>query len=344
MKKRWIGVIVLVIATALMLIACGSGDEFSSAYKKSTGVASKAGAGTVGAADATSEEDAGMKATSGADESGGSGTTTKPSGGGAIGGATGGGGIGGASKPTSGGSIGGSSMNPSGGGGAAKGVGGAEPPAIDDSEPEGLLTMEEIEKRFGSKIKEQKQDFAKYQNIDFASIRKAKSDALWTLDEFWGPDANGDTSTFNSNLKKYGLEVKDIPKVEYEEVGRIDPLTPVIEALPEELRPPRSEETDVEAIKTYYLTVIGTMAVDSVDIEVYNIIQVGYRYQILCSIGGSGVTMEYDSSYGMGSSMDLTSGVGLTVTVTVTGCSSTSVTFTLSEAQSGVTKNKTFLR
>ena len=329
--------LVAILAVTSLFSSCGGGDDFSKAMdaKGASGGAAKPTSSTTGTSGTTGATDAGKS------------TTPPPAGGSTTPGA----GAGGGAKPPAGGAT---TPPPTGATGATAQTGSsaAAPggvPALPGGSlldalktPEGLLSFEELREKYPKELVEIEKEFSVYKNVNFEQIRKDKSDALWTLDEFWGTDAEGDFDAFRSNMKKYGLTEKDIPKVLYDGVGRVDPLTFVADALPEELRPPRSGETDPDAVQEYFIVTMGSIAVEeaAARMVVYNIIQVGYAYQIQTSYG----LLTFDSSSGNGSSGGIPSSNGMQVSLSVVSASSNSVTFNFSEAVSGISKNKTYTR
>lgn len=70
---------------------------------------------------------------------------------------------------------------------------------------------------------------------------------------------------------------EDNPEVFIPETGRVDPLTRVSSAVPDDLKPPRSGETDQNLLQTYLGTAAATDAVNAVALNLYclNVIQIG---------------------------------------------------------------------
>lgn len=335
---------ILFIATAGISVSCGGGDDFSKELEKRNASGTKPATGAAPASGSTSTTSGATKPTTPPSQPAG-GSTSKPAGSGSTTPttpppATGAGGKG-SSTPT-GGATGATAQT--GGSSSSSSGAGITTANIQDTmkAPEGLLTFEELKEKYPKEVKEIEKEFASYKSVNFEEIRKNKSDALWTLDQFWGTDEEGDLQAFNANLKKYGLTTKDIPKVLYDGVGRIDPLTYVETALPEELRPPRSGETDPDAVREYILLTYGSLAVEEVAARmvVYNIIQVGYTYMIQTSYG----QLSYDSSSKRGSGGSVQTSTGLAVQLSVYEADSSSVTFRLAQEDSGVVKNKTYFR
>jgi hypothetical protein len=71
------------------------------------------------------------------------------------------------------------------------------------------------------------------------------------------------------------------------ETGRIDPLNPVDSAIPDELKPPRSGETDENQIQTYLVAQACTEAVDAIRmaVQVRNVLKIGAETYVTIAIG-----------------------------------------------------------
>lgn len=120
-----------------------------------------------------------------------------------------------------------------------------------------------------------------FQNLDPRDIIIKKYDSLAQLHtEPWNPEKNEDDF---------------IP-----ETGRIDPLNPVDSAIPDELKPPRSGETDQNLIETYLVSVACTAAVDSVRqmVQVYNVLKIGAQKYVSIGIGGQRGSIEVGQGFG----------------------------------------------
>lgn len=87
---------------------------------------------------------------------------------------------------------------------------------------------------------------------------------------------------------RQGETVVDAEKgLPYPEVGRTDPLFLVSEAIPEELRPPRTGESDVDKAFDELLTkFIQTQILESVRIEVWSVMKIGLTTMVNLSIDG----------------------------------------------------------
>ena len=129
---------------------------------------------------------------------------------------------------------------------------------------------------------------------------------------------------------------EDLP---YPDTGRTDPLMIVTSAVPEELRPPRSGETDYDSILEYIIKFYGTAILDSIEIEVWSVMQIGLVELVNMSINGRLITMSEGSSY------DMTMGYQETLRISVASASSSLVTvgLTYSTPYGSVSKSKTYI-
>jgi hypothetical protein len=77
------------------------------------------------------------------------------------------------------------------------------------------------------------------------------------------------------------------------ETGRVDPLTRVRDAVPEDLKPPRSGETDVNQFNTYILSQEASTFIELLapSIQVHNVLQIGLEKFASVSIGGQRGTL-----------------------------------------------------
>jgi hypothetical protein len=81
----------------------------------------------------------------------------------------------------------------------------------------------------------------------------------------------------------------DVP---YPDTGRTDPLFIVSEAIPEELRPPRTGETDYDSILDFIITAQGSAMLDAVQIEVWSVMQIGMEKFVNMSVDGALMTVQ----------------------------------------------------
>ncbi len=81
--------------------------------------------------------------------------------------------------------------------------------------------------------------------------------------------------------KRLDEATESLSKVDPEEglpypgVGRVDPLTYVYDAIPEELRPPRSGETNEDEILSLLMAQGSTEIIDSFYLDVYSVMKIG---------------------------------------------------------------------
>jgi hypothetical protein len=174
------------------------------------------------------------------------------------------------------------------------------------SEPETPLTQEE-----------KRDELAAFEQIDSNDIIRAR------LDEA----IENETPV---------IPEEDLP---YPDTGRTDPLMIVTSAVPEELRPPRSGETDYDSILEYIIKFYGTAILDSIEIEVWSVMQIGLVELVNMSINGRLITMSEGSSY------DMSMGYQETLRISVASASSSLVTvgLTYSTPYGSVSKSKTYI-
>jgi len=173
------------------------------------------------------------------------------------------GGGGGAPPPPpggGGGANGGGGAPPAGGGGSAAGGSGSAPAA--DSAPKVQMSDEEWLKQLEA-----------WKNSDPRDIMKAKYKDL--------------------EAKETHPEDEDNPEQFIPETGRVDPMTIVSGAIPDELKPPRTGDTDENQVLTYFYTAAASEVVDYVGIrlEVYNVLQIGLEKIVSVQIGNRRLTL-----------------------------------------------------
>jgi hypothetical protein len=129
---------------------------------------------------------------------------------------------------------------------------------------------------------------------------------------------------------------EDLP---YPDTGRTDPLMIITSAIPEEIRPPRSGETDYDSILEYIIKSYGTAILDSVEIEVWSVMQIGLYELVNMSINGRLLTMSEGSSY------DMQMGYQETLRISMASASQSLVTIglTYSTPYGSVSKTKTYI-
>ncbi|MEZ5337727.1 MAG: hypothetical protein R3F46_05635 [bacterium] len=109
------------------------------------------------------------------------------------------------------------------------------------------------------------------------------------------------------------------------ETGRVDPLTLVDSAIPDQLKPPRSGSTDENEIELYLATVFATQTVDQVAraLQCHSVIQIGVVSTAYFSLGLGDDAPRFSMTEGS------SSGIG-GAQVTCTGVSDTKVSVTIS--------------
>lgn len=204
---------------------------------------------------------------------------------------------GGGTPPPPPGDNGGGAPPPGGGGSAAGGDAAAAPadkaPAVHLSDEEWLKKLEE------------------WKNSDPRDIIKAKYKDL--------------------QAKETHPENEDDPESFIPETGRVDPMTIVDGAIPDELKPPRSGETDVNEAQTYLYTAAASEVVDWVGIrlQVYNVLQIGLEKIVSVGVGnrrfnlhegeGRSITLESQQGIPVNASFALSAASVDEVTISVTG-------------------------
>jgi len=130
--------------------------------------------------------------------------------------------------------------------------------------------------------------------------------------------------------------------------GRVDPLTRVRSAVPDELKPPRAGETDMNEINTYLIADVATQIVDAVSylMQCHNVIQIGLvRYATFSYQGGQPFPLEegFSTSLNAGS----VNGIPIIVTITLTEVDTDQVVLRINATGQGtstsVTKNQTYI-
>ena len=124
------------------------------------------------------------------------------------------------------------------------------------------------------------------------------------------------------------------------ETGRVDPLTIVNEAVPDELKPPRDGSTDINEIQTYLVTLGATQAVEGVAaaLQCHSVIEIGVISTAYFSLGSGEeaprFAMQEGSSFGINGTQ-----------VTCTGVSDTKVSVTISANVPGanVSRSKIYI-
>lgn len=134
---------------------------------------------------------------------------------------------------------------------------------------------------------------------------------------------------------------EDLP---YPDTGRIDPLMIVNSAIPEELRPPRSGETDWDSVLDYLIASQGTAIIETINITVWSVMEIGMETWVNIEIDAPFLENPVLGSMPEGESMRLnyqSFGTMQTLTITCTSASPKLVTFSLSAG--GASKSKTYI-
>jgi len=122
------------------------------------------------------------------------------------------------------------------------------------------------------------------------------------------------------------------------DTGRVDPLTRVREAIPEELKPPRAGETDENDIVSYFVARDATVMAYTLayGMECYNVIQIGIEKQATMSVFGNTFMMSEGESAGP-INVGQSSGIPLSATLTCTSISESEVHVTVTVSGDGTT-------
>jgi hypothetical protein len=134
---------------------------------------------------------------------------------------------------------------------------------------------------------------------------------------------------------------EDLP---YPDTGRIDPLMIVSSAIPEELRPPRTGETDWDSVLEYLIAEEGTAIIDAINITVWSVMEIGMETWVNIEIEAPFLANPVLGSMPEGQSIRLnymSYGTPQTLTITCTSASPKVVTFSMSAG--GASKSKTYI-
>jgi hypothetical protein len=136
--------------------------------------------------------------------------------------------------------------------------------------------------------------------------------------------------------KKYNVLEEEVTKPENfaEDIGRVDPLTVVNDFIPEELRPPREGETSDEEMFKFMEEAVGYEILNSIEIQVIEVLQVGNYNSVVCLINGQGTNMAEGDAVGANG-----------VTIQASKVTRGEVVFTLSYVgdYASVSKTKSFI-
>jgi hypothetical protein len=121
----------------------------------------------------------------------------------------------------------------------------------------------------------------------------------------------------------------------YPDTGRTDPLFINNQAIPEELRPPRTGDSDYDSILDFLITAYGTEMLDQVQIEVWSVMQIGLEKYVNMSINGMLATLPE------GGGGQLPNGVS--ISVASASQSEVIISLSFSSAYSSVSKTKSYI-
>jgi hypothetical protein len=132
------------------------------------------------------------------------------------------------------------------------------------------------------------------------------------------------------------------------DTGRVDPLTRVREAVPEELKPPRAGETDQNEINSYLIASDATMMVYGIaySMQCYNVIQIGIQKQATIAVAGNRFMIGEGDTAGP-FVVGYSNGIPLEATITCTSISESEVDLTITVSGSGtstsISKSQVFI-
>jgi hypothetical protein len=133
------------------------------------------------------------------------------------------------------------------------------------------------------------------------------------------------------------------------ETGRVDPLTRVDSAVPDELKPPRAGETDQNQINNYLVAQAASAAVAGIalSIQCNNVIQIGLEKYASFSVAGG---QQFTLQEGQGSGdflVSMTEGIAIVGSITCASISTDQVVLTISASGYGTTtsisKNQVYI-
>jgi hypothetical protein len=198
-----------------------------------------------------------------------------------------------------------------GGGGAPPAEQAAEAPAAETpAAPKVQLSDEEWLKKL-----------EEWKNSDPRDIIKAKYDDL--------------------QAKETHPDNEDNPEEFIPETSRVDPLTPVLGAMPDELKPPRGGDDDPNEAETYLYTAAATEVVDYIGLtlQVYNVLQIGLTKIVTIEAGGNRYNLNEGQPLGL--VMESSQGIPVQAQFAISAASSDEVTISVSGTPWGSTVNVT---
>lgn len=134
------------------------------------------------------------------------------------------------------------------------------------------------------------------------------------------------------------------------QTGRVDPLHPVDSAIPDELKPPRTGETNQNEIDTYLAARACTVVVESIRsiMHVHNVLEIGaQKYVSISADGDPRHASTIPVGQTIGPFMGFAEGVMVRVTITVASASESEVVITITASSPGtgasISKDQTFI-
>jgi len=130
----------------------------------------------------------------------------------------------------------------------------------------------------------------------------------------------------------------ETPELFIPETGRVDPLTPVDSAVPDELKPPRTGSTDENQIDTYLISQACSAVIEQVStmLRVYNVIQIGLFKFASISIGGDrGFPVQ--EGFSVDVPIGVVNGAAISLNITCSSISTKEVVIVLTASAQGTT-------
>jgi hypothetical protein len=128
------------------------------------------------------------------------------------------------------------------------------------------------------------------------------------------------------------------PKEYIFDTGRPDPLSLVLDSVPDELKPDRAGDTDMNEINDYLVADEATRIVRiyAAIISCHNVVQIGLEKYVSLSIGG-GPQFSVQEGFSTGGTAGNANGIPIVLTITVTSVATDQVVIRLTAAGQGTT-------
>jgi hypothetical protein len=128
------------------------------------------------------------------------------------------------------------------------------------------------------------------------------------------------------------------PKEYLFDTGRPDPLSLVLDSVPDELKPDRAGDTDMNEINDYLVADAATQLVRfyAAAISCHNVVQIGLEKYVSLSIGG-GPQISVQEGFSTGGTAGDANGIPIVLTIAVTSVATNEVVIRLTAAGQGTT-------